>query len=336
MTAGDDKATEYLEMLRLLGDGDFHSGEGLAERLGVSRTAIWKRLKGLEDWSGLKLEAKKGLGYRLPAPLEILAAEKILVGLNARQRATLAALHLLAEVDSTNDYLRRAGLAPEEQARACLAERQWAGKGRRGRRWQGQFGANLTLSVARRFELGLSELSGLSLAVGAGMVEMLSELGFTGIGLKWPNDLQHDRKKLAGILIEADGEAQGPVVATIGVGLNLRLSDAIGRQIDQPWTDLWRIGGQQLSRNDLAGRLLACLLAVCDRYADQGLAPFLPAWRRFDAFQGLSVRVMRGDQRIEGDYLGIDQSGGMRLSCDGEVRVLHAGEVSLRPAVDGN
>jgi BirA family biotin operon repressor/biotin-[acetyl-CoA-carboxylase] ligase len=317
-------------LIRSLADGRFHSGEDLAAALGVTRAAVWKQLRRLSTNTGLQVHAVRGRGYRLAQPLELLDPERLRADSAAHANGRLERLWVLPSVDSTNSYLNRQSPPAAGRGLACLAEHQSAGRGRRGRGWVTPYGANLALSLAWRFDLPLAALSGLSLAVGVVLAETLQQFGLQGHQLKWPNDLHLEGRKLGGILVEARGEAHGPAVAVIGVGLNLRLADDQAQGIDQPWTDLASAGLIEVSRNQLAVRLLDGLAIACERYAGEGLTGFLPAWQGFDGYHGREVHLVSGERRVEGRYLGIDPSGALLLECDGRRQAFHAGEVSLR------
>jgi BirA family biotin operon repressor/biotin-[acetyl-CoA-carboxylase] ligase len=318
------------ELVGLLADGRFHSGEQLAQHLGVSRAAVWKRLQRMARDTGLAVDAVRGRGYRLRAPLELLDAERLGSILSDRYGQVCDRHWVLSSVDSTNAFLARQPVPAPGRACVCLAEQQAAGRGRRGRQWASSYGSSILMSASWRFELPLAGLSALSLAVGVAVAEALSGLGLEGLGLKWPNDVQHAGRKLAGILVEASGETGGPALAIVGVGVNVRLADHLGESIDQPWTDLARAGYPTISRNALAEVLRVGILDACREYADRGIQPFLRRWSVFDQFVGRPVRLVGVGGQRDGRYLGLDSTGGLRLEGPDGVRTYHAGELSLR------
>ncbi len=320
-----------LTLIRLLGDGRMHSGEAIAKHLGVSRAAVWKALRRATERYGLALCAVRGQGYRLPVPLELLDPGQVLSALSEEGRSSVSRLEIHDEIDSTNAHLMSEAGAGAPSGAVCLAERQSAGRGRRGRVWVSPFGVNLYLSVLWRYPLAPSAMGGLSLAAGAAIVSALSECGVPDLALKWPNDILWQRRKLAGVLLEVAGEAHGPSYVVVGVGINLRMDPNTADAIDQPWTNLSEaLGDQPYSRNRLAAGVIEALTSALDRYGRDGLLPFLPHWERFDAFRGERVRVVLGDRATEGLHAGIADDGALLLrTADGVVRV-QAGEVSLR------
>lgn len=316
-------------LLRLLAEPGFHSGTALAVRLGVSRTAVWKAVRELGEL-GLDISAVSGRGYRLAVPLELLAPDAIHAGLNPAAAPLLAALDLHDHIDSTNTQLMRAA-ATAPTGSVCLAETQTAGRGRIGREWVSPFGANIYLSLLWRFE-DTSRLAGLSLAVGVGVVRALAAMGVAGVGLKWPNDILWDGRKLGGILLEVAGEAHGGCAVVVGLGLNRYFPPRLGRAIDQPWTDLAQAaGGVAPPRNRLVAAVLNELLVLLAGYGGRGLAPYLDEWRTYHHFQGRSATIHQGETQIKGRIADVTAAGLLVLRCeDGRLREFASGEVRLR------
>ena len=318
-------------LLQQLTDGRFHSGEALARQLGITRAAVWKQLKALSRELDLQIDAVPGRGYRFAQPLELLETTRIEDYFSAATRQHIARLHIHPSIDSTNTWLMQQAAQAAPSGSVCLAERQSAGKGRHGRQWISPFGRNIYLSLLWRFERAPGELSGMSLAAGIGVLRTLKQFDCVEAGLKWPNDILWRDKKLAGLLLEVAGEAAGPSHLVIGVGLNLCL-DSAGDAIDQPWVDLASIPGvRKHSRNQLVACLLENLLEVIADYERTGLAGLLAEWDRYDLLKGSQVVVRTAKQAYQGEHLGIDESGGIRLKIDGEIKTFWAGEVSLRP-----
>lgn len=318
------------QLIQQLADGRFHSGERLAELCGVSRAAVWKQIRSVKSDTGLQIDAVRGKGYRLASPLELLESERIKDFFSARTRQLLPKLHIHHTIDSTNSWLMQRVAQTADSGTVCLAEQQFAGKGRHGRQWVSPFGSNIYLSLLWRFDLAPAELSGLSLAAGIAVLRTLRGLGCSEAGLKWPNDILWEHKKLAGLLLEVAGESAGPAHVVIGVGLNIKLGSH-GASIDQPWIDLASIPGvRPCSRNELSASLLENLLDVITDYQRTGLAGFLDEWNRYDLLKGSQVVVRSARRTYQGRHLGIDESGGIQLLVDGKARTFFAGEVSLR------
>ncbi|HJR74402.1 MAG TPA: bifunctional biotin--[acetyl-CoA-carboxylase] ligase/biotin operon repressor BirA [Luteimonas sp.] len=304
------------------------SGDALAEASGLTRAAIWKKIRALRE-AGVAIDAQAGRGYALAQPLDLLDAEAIRAGIEPAQRAGIAALEAAWHIDSTNSELLRRP-APAQGTAILLAERQSGGRGRRGRAWSSPLAANLYLSLSRQFGGGLARLGGLSLVAGVAAADALHALGYRGVRLKWPNDLLAEGRKLGGILVEGGGEHAGPVRAVIGLGINVRMPAAAAEGIGQPWIDLVSIRADSPPRNAIAAALIGSLLAAFERFDAEGLMPFLPRYEAYDALRGENVSVLIGDAAHAGVALGIAADGALRVRlADGE-RAFHSGEVSVR------
>ncbi|MCD7098029.1 bifunctional biotin--[acetyl-CoA-carboxylase] ligase/biotin operon repressor BirA [Stenotrophomonas sp. MMGLT7] len=306
------------------------SGDALAREFGLTRAAVWKRIQGLRA-AGVAIDGRAGDGYSLERALELLEADRILAALPARAAPLLAGLEVAWSLESTNSELLRRP-APAHGAAVLLAERQTAGRGRRGRHWSSPLAAHLYLSLSRQFSGGLARLGGLSLVAGVAVAEALRAEGFDQVGLKWPNDLVVGGRKLGGLLVEGGGEFAGSARAVIGIGVNVHMPAAFAAHIDQPWTDLDSLSAGAVSRNAVAAAILAGLLPALELFDAQGLAPFLARYAGLDALAGRPVRVLQGDLVHDGIAAGLAEDGALRVRMEDDVRLFHAGEVSVRAA----
>lgn len=320
-----------LATLRLLADGDFHSGEVIAARLGVTRATVWNAIRHARSL-GLAVDKVPSRGYRVaPSPVWLDAGR---VAALLGGEASRFSIEVRDAVSSTNALLLDRAAQGARDGTVIAAEVQTAGRGRRGRSWRATLGAALTFSVLLRFEQGVGGLSGLSLAVGVAVARALEALGARGVGLKWPNDLQVAGRKLGGILIEVQGDALGPTAAVVGIGLNVRLGPADRDQIDQPVADL-HDAGADLDRNRLLAVVLTEIAAAADRFAAEGFAAFEAAFRQRDALHGADVVVHLGNgEVVGGEVLGVAGDGALMVRTPTGARRFHGGEVSLRLAAE--
>jgi len=315
-------------LVRSLSASEFRTVKQLAGQQGCDIIELKQQLETLREL-GVEIEDAAGRGYRLCSPQELLDRSTILAGLCRSSKQRLSSLHIELSVDSTNSALRRLPLA-EQHATAILAEHQSSGRGRHGRAWHSPFGGNLYLSLGWRFDKPMSALGSLALVVALAAAESVQRLGLSGHGIKWPNDLVLDGRKLCGCLVELQGNAQGPCDAVLGVGINVHMpAQVAGERIDQPWTDL-RTHLPACSRNDLATILLDELIRHITRFSEQGFAPFMDAWQQWDTLHGQNITVHKGDDAITGEVVGVDVQGGLLLDTGSTVLKLHSGEVSLR------
>jgi BirA family transcriptional regulator, biotin operon repressor / biotin---[acetyl-CoA-carboxylase] ligase len=314
-------------LLVLLADGTEWSGSALANELGVTRAAVWKQIEQLRA-RGATIHAAAGRGYRLDAPIELLDGERIAAAISRDQRARVGAIDVHWQIDSTSSELAR-NAATASAPRACLAEIQTAGRGRRGRAWQMPLGGGIALSFLRRFEGGMATLAGLSLVAGIAVMHALADANVPRVALKWPNDVVADGKKLGGILVELGGDALGPCHAVIGIGINLRI-DA-NHAIDQPWTDLARLtAGEVPSRNLIAGRILSRLAEAMETFSANGFSAFEREYAEYDALVGREIGVSARDRTWMGTAQGVTSRGALVVTRGKETLEIDSGEVSVR------
>ena len=243
----------------------------------------------------------------------------------------------LDECDSTNSELMRRAERGAPSGTVIVADRQSAGRGRRGRSWLSSPETSLTFSLFWRFPGNASRLSGLSLAVGVGLARALNGLGGAGIRLKWPNDVLLARPgefaKLAGILIELSSDRRG-TQAIVGIGLNLRLPETIGAPsvAALPAAALEQIVPALPERHVLFAQLLAELAVAFDRFAADGFAALRDDWHARHAWQDRPVRLLR-DGRVEkeGICAGADADGALLVRTPDGIERCLSGDVSLRP-----
>ncbi|KIS43566.1 bifunctional biotin--[acetyl-CoA-carboxylase] ligase/biotin operon repressor BirA [Kosakonia radicincitans] len=315
--------TVPLTLISILANGEFHSGEQLGERLGMSRAAINKHIQTLRDW-GIEVFTVPGKGYSLPEPIQLLDEALI------RSRIPQGNITVLPVIDSTNQYLLDR-LNELHSGDACVAEYQQAGRGRRGRKWISPFGSNLYISMYWRLDQGPAAAIGLSLVIGIVMAEVLRDLGADQVRVKWPNDLYLQDRKLAGILVELTGKTGDAAQIVVGAGVNLMMRKAQAEDISQSWINLQE-AGVRIDRNMLAIRLVTELRTALKCFEQEGLAPFLSRWEKLDNFINRPVKLIIGEKEIVGISRGIDAQGALLLEQNGVIKPWVGGEISLRSA----
>ncbi len=322
-------STLTFPVLHVLADGQFHSGETLAQRFKVTRATIWNAVQHAESL-GVEIFSVRGRGYKLPQAIDFLDKNEVIKSIG-EQRAWFD-LQILDEVTSTNAYL----MQQKRFAHAtCVAAHvQTHGKGRRGRTWVSQLGASLTFSLLWRFQCGAAALSGLSLAVGVALIRALSSLGVSHAQLKWPNDVLVDGKKLAGILIELQGDLEGPSVAVIGIGFNLNLPNNVLESIDQPAIDLASVAKQAINQSMLLGVLLKRLAEVLSGFETHGFIGLRDEWLRYHAYENKPVRMLLPNGTdVQGLVKGVADDGILLVETALGLQRFSAGELSLRGLV---
>ena len=313
-----------LTLLNLLKDGRFHSGQALGAALGVSRSAVWKQLQLLEAELGLSIHKVRGRGYQLAAPLTLLDPVSIREAAPSCEWPTL----VFDSIDSTNAEALRAIERGQAAPFLVVAERQTAGRGRRGRKWVSPFAENVYYSLVLRIDGGMRQLEGLSLVVGLAVMQALRELGVSTAGLKWPNDVLVGQKKIAGILLELVGDPADVCHVVLGVGINVNMQ--MTDEVDQQWTSMRLETGKVFDRNHLVAALGLKLQGYLHRHQTDGFAAIQSGWEQNHLWQGRAVSLIAGVNQIDGEVLGIDKQGALRLKVGGVEKVFSGGELSLR------
>ncbi len=312
--------TLHHKLIEQLADGQFHSGEGLSQKLGVSRTRIHHVVQSLRN-KGLPIPAVKGKGYRIFDGMDLLQVETI------TQAFPDLDVAIFDSCTSTSDYCLEQAKEPFVKPVLCLAEQQTKGRGRQARVWQSPFAANIYLSLLQRTDTPLSQLAGLTLAIGVCIAELLTQTGVKDVAIKWPNDVYVGGKKIAGILTEVEGDALGPSSLVVGIGLNVNMPAAASQYIDQAWTDCRTVCPVKLSRTQWAIQLTRQLLHTLEVFSQYGLAAFLTKWQEYDYLQGKKLTVVHAGEQLNTVAQGITEQGYLRIK-DAPYKLL-SGEIVL-------
>jgi BirA family transcriptional regulator, biotin operon repressor / biotin---[acetyl-CoA-carboxylase] ligase len=318
-----------IELLKILADGEMHSGQFLAETIGVSRTAIWKQLKKIRE-TNVEITSVRGQGYQLAQPLELLDENTIIEHLRPDIQNQLTSLRLYYKTTSTNKILLDRMDDKTINGHVVIAEYQSEGRGRGGNKWLSGLGAGLYLSLGWHFDHLPKTFSALSLATGVVLAKCIEQVCGAIIQLKWPNDLVYDLSKLGGILIESRGQHAGMADVVIGIGINVKLSHRLSAQIPQATADLTGISGYQPSRNLLAGVIINNVIDLLTNYPNQGFDYYIDKWRELDICRGKQALLQFANKKIEGTVVDIDEQGNLLMSIAGKVVRYSSGDLSLR------
>jgi len=318
----DPHAGDAMTLLHALGDGQPQALDRLLLLLPAEQLSNARRL--LAEW-GLPVHEHPTGALRLDRPVEALSGQSIIAGLPESLRERLA-VHVFARLTSTNRWLAD---APGNRGDlVCLAEYQDAGRGRRGRDWIMPVGAGLALSMSRDVTDWGEVPSRITLAMGLAVAQAL---GHPSIGLKWPNDLVANGRKLAGMLVE-QRSFEGRVRLIIGLGINVTMPKSVG--IDQPWVDLAGLLDDRVpGRNELAAKLIQTLVEALDRFPMESASSLQEQWSRFDVLSGRQVEVTGAGDPVRGIACGVDDMGRLRITSRGSHRFMEAGEVSVRTTI---
>jgi BirA family biotin operon repressor/biotin-[acetyl-CoA-carboxylase] ligase len=273
---------------------------------------------------------------RVETPLPLLDATAIRAAMTAAASAATRRLDVVFSTDSTNARLLDRARGEPIDGHLLAAEHQSAGRGRRGRRWQSPVASNLYVSLGVEFPR-IDALQCLSLFTGVAVVEALHVLGAGEVGIKWPNDVLHRGRKLAGILIESTPNPRGGISAVIGVGVNVRMPRYAAEAIDQPYAELAALRTAPVDRSTACAALANALQAMLQAVRRGERAPLLARYADHDVLRDRPVRVQVGDatagRAVDGIARGIAATGELLVETGGAVQAFAAGEVSVRDAM---
>jgi len=299
----------------------------IGDELGISRAAVSKHISGIIEM-GIDIFSVTGKGYQIAQPISLLDRAEILNYLSIGKQSTTLEVHSL--IDSTNSYLLRRIPHQVKQGQVVIAEHQSAGRGRRGRQWVSPFGSHIYMSMYWYLEQGMSAAMGLSVVTALAVSDAIKELCNLDVALKWPNDIYLNGKKLAGILIDLEGQTLEPCHCVIGIGLNINMPNKAAESIDQPWTDLQSHTKSKMNRNKLTSLLIDCLHRRLTAHKESGISSMMEDWHKHDLYMNKPVKLVTGEKEVFGICRGINTQGALLLEVDQQIKPIYGGEVSLR------
>jgi BirA family biotin operon repressor/biotin-[acetyl-CoA-carboxylase] ligase len=307
------------------GGDEYTSGAALSDKLGLSRTAVWKHVETLRGL-GYRIEAIPSRGYRLTEVPDRLTSLELDPLLSTRDIGLT--LHALDRVDSTNTVAFKLAQDGALHGEVVVAEEQTDGKGRRGRKWSSPRGKNLYFSVILRPELPPARASELTLVAAVALAETLRDAGVKA-EIKWPNDVQVAGKKIAGILTELSADTEKVHFVIVGVGVNLNSEPGdFPADLRDVATSLKVARGQRVLRALFTAALWTRLEQWLDRHAQEGFGPVREAWRSLSATVGQEVLVKSEAKELRGVAEDIDEQGALLVRrADGGLERVLAGDV---------
>lgn len=314
---------KYRIILKCLSDGKYHSGNELGEILNTSRTTIRKYINELVNF-GVDIYIVRGKGYSLPYSIELLDEDLINQGTGGVHTK------LFDMIDSTNSYMLTY-LDTFHKGSCILAETQTHGVGRSGTTWISPFGCQIILSMYWEFNRAIT---GLSLAVGLATVKVLEQFGIKNIGLKWPNDIYVNQKKLAGILIESRTTQNNGFKVVIGTGINVITSNSLSNQKDISAITLDQVCNKYISRNELAIKLINEYRKLFSYFEKHGFSLLRSEWNSHDIFYGCEIKLVdkiSGKTIANGIERGVNDIGSLIIeNPKGMQETFLIGDLSLR------
>lgn len=317
------------EILKLLRECDGHlSGQQICEKLQVSRTAVWKVIKQLQD-EGYRIEAVRNKGYRLIESADVMTKAELESSMHSKVMGQNVVYY--SEADSTNTRAKRLAEEGCPHGTLVVADCQTAGKGRRGRAWSSPAGSGIWMSLVLRPDIPPSSASMVTLVAALAVAEGIRRTTGLTPQIKWPNDIVLSGKKICGILTEMATELQEIQYVVIGIGINVN-TDEFPEELSETATSLYLESGQRIKRSPLICASMEAFEAYYEEYRKTGDLSLLKG-----SYEGLlanlnrEVLVLAAAGNYSGICRGINNLGELLVELpDGTVKQVLSGEVSVR------
>jgi BirA family biotin operon repressor/biotin-[acetyl-CoA-carboxylase] ligase len=313
----------------------FISGQEISQTLNVSRAAVWKQVELLRE-QGFAIEAQRSRGYRLLDGPDRLLASEIEQDLDCKYLGR--SLICLAEIDSTNARVRQLAEEGAAEGTVLIADRQSAGRGRLGRRWESPSAVNLYCSILLRPQIPVQQAPQLTFLSAVAVAETLHQLYQLPARVKWPNDVLVDGRKIAGLLNEMNAETEQIHFVILGIGVNLNMAAGqFPQELNYPATSVLLETGAAIDRVAFARNFLQRLDRYYGEFLDEGFVPIRRRWESLCDLMNVPVQVDQTPGILRGTVVGLDSDGALRLQLDdgrvervlaGDVRPVRQGEVS--------
>lgn len=304
------------------------SGEQLSVMLNMSRTAVWKKINKLKQ-EGYSIEARHRLGYRLmdsPEPLSLVTLQTELTTQRFGRK-----VEYFSETSSTQNIARNLATEGRKEGHLVIAEMQTAGRGRLGRTWHSPKGKGLWFSLLLQPNVPLRAMSQLTLLTAVALCKALRDETQLAVGIKWPNDLLIDGKKVCGILMESMAEEDRIqyVIAGIGISVNLLEEDYLDELL--PIAQSLRMAAnKKFAREKILASFLNRFEELYDDYHANGFDDIKRNWEEMSLTMHQNVRVQQLNRTLEGAATGIDELGALLLLQEnGEIVRCYSGDVTF-------
>ena len=320
--------SQILNLLKQAGD-NFLSGEYLAETLNVSRTAIWKHIKALRD-SGYDIESVPRNGYRLLHSPDLLSAEEMKNSLSTKILGS--DIKYFTTTDSTNNQAKKLAMDGAVDGTIVISEEQNGGRGRLSRSFFCPKYKGIWFSVILRPDFLPQEAPKCTLLAAVAVTKAIYDVTGVKVGIKWPNDILYNGKKLVGILTEMSAEMERINYIVLGIGIDVNISvEETPEDIRDIMTSLSQITGKKVSRLELLNKLLYHLEQLYIMAQKQSFAPILDEWRKYSITLNQEIKVISGNDVTYGEAVDIDDDGALLVKINGQIKRVLAGDVSIRP-----
>lgn len=315
------------KLLELLKNTDgYLSGEEIGSTLGVSRAAVWKNINALRK-DGFVIEAVTNKGYKLSEEADIISSNFIEKSINTKY--LVKKVIFMPTVDSTNEECKRLASEGEKEGTLVVADEQTGGKGRRGRLWKSEKGSGIWMSIILRPEISPWNVSSITLVAGLAVSKAVKEVSGLDAGIKWPNDIYVNGKKLCGILTEMSAQIQQVDFVVVGIGINVN-TQYFPSELENIACSLYTEANVKFERNKIIASVWENFEKLYDVFKEKGFEALKKEYEENCINIGKRVRVIAKDG-YEAETVGINENGELLVKTDeGEIKTVFSGEVSIR------
>lgn len=319
----DDKLLDILKTC-----GGYISGEELGKRLGVSRTAVWKKIAKLKN-AGYEISAVTNKGYILKGMEEDMLNESEIKE-NLKASVLGNSIYYFKELDSTNNEARKLGEANASEGALVVCDTQTGGRGRLGRPWVSLPKGGIWMSILLRPDIYPQQAPKITLVAGLSVCKAINKVSGADTKIKWPNDILLNGKKLCGILTEMNAEMEKVNYVVTGIGINVNI-ESFPDEIKDVATSLIIENGQAFKRKEIIKEVLLEFEKNYFKYIiHNNFSEFVEEYKKNCITLGKNVKVL-GKESFNGVAFDINKDGELWVRKEnGEEVLVFSGEVSVR------
>lgn len=310
-------------------NGEYLSGEEISKLLSVSRTAIWKYIQALRR-DGYVIDSHPKRGYLLREVPDLLLPEEIHYGL----KTTCFGKNLCYRpvVGSTNAEAKKLATGGCPEGTVVTAEEQNTGKGRLSRGWFSPARSGIWFSVVLRPPLAPPDAPKCTLLSSVAIAKAIRAVSGLEVGIKWPNDILYQGRKMVGILTELSAEMDAINYIVIGIGINVNIArEEFPADLTEIATSISAECGRHIPRVALLQQILLNMEQLYFLTLQKGFDPIFNQWRELSCTLGQEVNCIAPDRTFSGKAMDIDEDGALIVAGNGFVEHVIAGDVSIRP-----
>lgn len=309
-------------------DGQYLSGQYLADLIGCSRTAIWKHIEDLRS-DGFELEAVRRKGYRIVKAPDQVTANEIRLGLKTQFIGQQ--IHHKETVDSTQKIAHRLGLENAPEGTVVIADEQTGGRGRMEREWYSPKNTGVWMSIILRPEIPLPKTPQLTLLTAVAIVQAIEDCTELQADIKWPNDILLNGKKVTGILTELQAESDRVHAVIIGIGMNINQKESdFPPELESIATSLSIEKLEFVNRADVIRAVFHRLEKLYMLYLEKGFAPIKLLWESYAISVGRKVTARTLSTTLHGVALGITDDGVLKIEDeDGQIHHIYSADIEI-------